>query len=127
MGAVAELERNLIQERIHMGLQRARKQGKQLGRRRVIVDREKVRTLHESGASTRAIAQAMGLTKSTVHNIVTAKYSETVSGSPRLQFGDCGEIFPANRNHGLESPSGTKNKTSEGGSLRLQRRRGACR
>src|SRR5262244_2624726 len=31
LGAVAELERNLIQERIHMGVQRARKQGKAFG------------------------------------------------------------------------------------------------
>jgi DNA invertase Pin-like site-specific DNA recombinase len=71
LGAVAELERNLIQERIHMGLQRARKQGKQLGRRRVIVDREKVRTLHAAGNSLRTIATEMGLTKSTVFNIVS--------------------------------------------------------
>ena len=31
-GAVAELERNLIKERVHMGISRARKQGKRLGR-----------------------------------------------------------------------------------------------
>src|SRR5215471_16944520 len=42
LGAVAELERNIIKERIHAGLHRARREGKQLGRRRVIVDREKV-------------------------------------------------------------------------------------
>jgi DNA invertase Pin-like site-specific DNA recombinase len=46
LGAVAELERNLIQERIHMGLQPARKQGKQLGRPKIIVHRETVRTLY---------------------------------------------------------------------------------
>ena len=34
LGAVAELERNLIKERVQMGINRARKQGKQLGRRR---------------------------------------------------------------------------------------------
>jgi DNA invertase Pin-like site-specific DNA recombinase len=32
LGAVAELERNLIKERVHMGISRARKEGKQLGR-----------------------------------------------------------------------------------------------
>jgi hypothetical protein len=63
---------NRIQERIHMGLQRARTQGKQLGRRRVIADREKVRELHQAGESLRAIAEVLGLTKSTVFNIVTA-------------------------------------------------------
>ena len=38
LGAVAELERNLIKERVHMGISRARKQGKALGRPRVEVD-----------------------------------------------------------------------------------------
>jgi DNA invertase Pin-like site-specific DNA recombinase len=70
VGAVAPLQRNLIQERIHMGLERARKQGKQLGRRRVITDREKVRTLYAAGNSVRRIAVEMGPTKSTVFNIV---------------------------------------------------------
>jgi DNA invertase Pin-like site-specific DNA recombinase len=70
LGAVAELERNIIRERVTMGLNRARKQGKQLGRPKVIVDREKVRELHQAGSSIRAIASQMGLTKSTVHSIV---------------------------------------------------------
>jgi DNA invertase Pin-like site-specific DNA recombinase len=41
LGAVAELERNLIIERVHMGISRARKQGKRLGRPKRIFDREK--------------------------------------------------------------------------------------
>jgi DNA invertase Pin-like site-specific DNA recombinase len=52
------------------GVQRARKQGKTFGRPKIVVDREKVRTLHQAGESCRAIAAAMGLTKSTVCNIV---------------------------------------------------------
>src|SRR4051794_8930732 len=39
LGAVAELERNLIRERVIAGVTRARSQGKHLGRPRVIVDR----------------------------------------------------------------------------------------
>ena len=70
LGAVAELERSLIWERVASGLARARKQGKQLGRPRVIVDRDKVRQLHERGNSVRVIAAQLGLTKSTVHSIV---------------------------------------------------------
>jgi len=38
LAAVAELERNLIKERVQMGISRARKQGKALGRPRVDVD-----------------------------------------------------------------------------------------
>src|SRR5215510_5481999 len=45
LGAVAELERNLIKERVHMGISRARKEGKQLGRPKRIFDREKARVL----------------------------------------------------------------------------------
>jgi hypothetical protein len=51
-------------------LQRARKRGKQLGRRRDVVDREKVRMLYAAENSLRTIATQMGPTKSTVFNIV---------------------------------------------------------
>src|SRR5262245_51199184 len=72
LSAVAELERSLICERVTSGLARARKQGKQLGRPRVIVDCAKVRTSYKEGNSVRVIAAQLGLTKSTVHSIVAA-------------------------------------------------------
>src|SRR6516165_1769293 len=43
LGAVAELERNLIKERVAMGLDRARKQKKTLGRPRRVFDRAKAK------------------------------------------------------------------------------------
>src|SRR6516165_8793302 len=46
--AVAELERNLIKERVAMGISRARKQGKQLGRPRRIFDKDKALTMLQS-------------------------------------------------------------------------------
>jgi DNA invertase Pin-like site-specific DNA recombinase len=70
LAAVAELERSIITERVHAGVNRARKAGKVFGRPKVIVDREKVRMLHAAGNSVRRIAGEMGLTKSTVFNIV---------------------------------------------------------
>src|SRR6266576_5432444 len=45
LGAVAELERNLIKERVYMGINRARKEGKQLGRPKRIFDRDRARTM----------------------------------------------------------------------------------
>jgi DNA invertase Pin-like site-specific DNA recombinase len=72
LGAVAELERNIIRERVTAGLRRARKEGKTLGRPKVIVNRDKIRELHSEGNSVRAIATRLGLTKSTVHTIVTS-------------------------------------------------------
>jgi DNA invertase Pin-like site-specific DNA recombinase len=70
LAAVAELERSIITERVHAGVTRARKEGKVFARPKIIVDREKVRMLHQAGNSCRSIAAAMGLTKSTVFNIV---------------------------------------------------------
>jgi DNA invertase Pin-like site-specific DNA recombinase len=76
LGAVAELERSLIKERVHSGLARARKEGKTLGRPRVIVDHDKVLGLRADGQTVRAIASRLGITKSTVQNIVKAAAQE---------------------------------------------------
>src|SRR5262245_30691771 len=72
LGAVAELERSLICERVTSGLARARKQGKTLGRPKTIADRERVRSMRQEGQSLRAIASTLSLSKSTVFNILNA-------------------------------------------------------
>ena len=72
LAVFAEFEKNLIVERVNAGLDRAKKQGKQLGRPKVIVDRERVKELHKAGKSIRTIAAEMNLNRQTVHNIVTA-------------------------------------------------------
>lgn len=51
LGAVAELERSLIAERVRAGLRNARSKGKQLGRPRVVVDAGRVATLRAQGLS----------------------------------------------------------------------------
>jgi len=70
IGAVAELERSLIRERVMMGLDRAKRQGKQVGRPRAIVDRDQVRSLRIAGRSTRNIAGTLGVSKDTVRKIL---------------------------------------------------------
>ena len=45
LGAVAELERSLIVERVKAGLRNARAKGKRLGRPRVVVDASRVAML----------------------------------------------------------------------------------
>jgi len=66
ISAVAQLERDIIAERVRSGLRRARENGKQLGRPKVTVDEEKVRQMREQGMSFRAIARLLGISKSTV-------------------------------------------------------------
>jgi DNA invertase Pin-like site-specific DNA recombinase len=66
LGAVAELERSLIVERVKAGLRNARAKGKKLGRPRTPVDDSKVKELRDSGTSWRAIARELGLSLGTV-------------------------------------------------------------
>jgi len=49
LAVFAEFEKNLIVERVNAGLDRAKKQGKQLGRPKVIVDRERVQGTPQGG------------------------------------------------------------------------------
>jgi DNA invertase Pin-like site-specific DNA recombinase len=64
-GAVAELERNLIKERVQIGISRARKQGKALGRPRVEVDPRQVAGLRARGVSWNQIAEQLGICRGT--------------------------------------------------------------
>jgi DNA invertase Pin-like site-specific DNA recombinase len=67
LGAVAELERSLIVERVRAGLRNARAKGKTLGRPRVKVDAAKIGFLRSQGRSVRAIAEELGYSRSLVH------------------------------------------------------------
>ena len=60
LGAVAELERSLIVERVRAGLRNARAKGKTLGRPRKIVDATKIAALRAKGRSWRDIAREVG-------------------------------------------------------------------
>ncbi len=66
IAAVAELERSLIRERVVMGLQRAKAQGKKLGRPKVKASEDQLLSLCEAGLSSRLIAKQLGLSPSTV-------------------------------------------------------------
>jgi DNA invertase Pin-like site-specific DNA recombinase len=68
LGAVAELERNLIKERVHMGISWARKQGKQLGRPKRIFDKEKARVLVQT-LSIRQVARQLGVSRGVVERV----------------------------------------------------------
>jgi DNA invertase Pin-like site-specific DNA recombinase len=67
LGAVAELERSLIAERVRAGLRNARAKGKTLGRPRVIVDAARIGRLRALGHSIREIADELGYSRSLVH------------------------------------------------------------
>ena len=66
VSAVAQLERDLIRERVSAGIRNARANGKELGRPRRIVNAEELLRLKAEGASLREIAQALGIGYGTV-------------------------------------------------------------
>jgi DNA invertase Pin-like site-specific DNA recombinase len=61
IGAMAEFERALIQERVRAGLRNAKAKGVRLGRPRVFVSESRIETLRAAGASWRAIAKELGV------------------------------------------------------------------
>src|SRR5579859_1092367 len=67
LGAVAELERSLIVERVRAGLRNARAKGKKLGRPRALVDAAKISHLRSQGRTVREIADELGISRSLVH------------------------------------------------------------
>ncbi len=72
LGAVAELERSLIAERVRAGLRNARAKGKRLGRPRVVVDRAKVLALRAQGLAWAKIAEQLGIGEGTVRRAAQA-------------------------------------------------------
>ncbi len=65
IGAMAEFERALIQERVRAGIRNARAKGKRLGRPRVIVDASRIASLRAQGRSWAQIAAETGASKGT--------------------------------------------------------------
>jgi DNA invertase Pin-like site-specific DNA recombinase len=60
LGAVAELERSLIAERVRAGIRNAKAKGKRLGRPPAVADTLRISERRASGASWRAIGRELG-------------------------------------------------------------------
>jgi len=68
----AEFERNMTRERVTAGLDRARSQGKRLGRPPVPpITVDKIKILREKGLSLRKIAKKVGLSAGTIDSAVS--------------------------------------------------------
>ena len=73
MGVFAEWERGMIQERVKAGLNRAKAQGKRLGRPPVPpIQIDRIKRLREDGLSYRRIAQKVDLDVATVYRKLSA-------------------------------------------------------
>ena len=80
IGAIAELERNLIIERVRAGMRRARLEGRHIGRRPIEVDRVAVLRDRNRGDSLINIAKTHRVSRATVSRLLKqAKDAEPVS------------------------------------------------
>jgi DNA invertase Pin-like site-specific DNA recombinase len=70
IGAIAELERNLIIERVRAGMRRAKLEGRQIGRRPLDCDRAAIVRDRQSGMSLTNVARAHSVSRAMVSKII---------------------------------------------------------
>lgn len=75
--SIAEFERELIRDRVRSGMRAAKNRGIKIGRRRLEIDAEEVKRLLATGATTRGIAKALGISTGLAHKI--ARISKTAA------------------------------------------------
>jgi DNA invertase Pin-like site-specific DNA recombinase len=66
IGAISELERSLIVERVRAGMRRAKLEGRQIGRARLDVDREQVVDDRRGGMSLTQVAKRHKISRASV-------------------------------------------------------------
>jgi DNA invertase Pin-like site-specific DNA recombinase len=70
IGAIAELERNLIIERVRAGMRRARLEGQHIGRNSLVLDNLAIQKDREHGQSLRQIAKGHRISTATVQRVL---------------------------------------------------------
>jgi DNA invertase Pin-like site-specific DNA recombinase len=72
IGAIAELERNLIIERVRAGMRRARLEGQHIGRKPLVLDRAAILRGREQGHSLGQLAKSHRVSRATIHRVLRA-------------------------------------------------------
>ena len=78
VGAIAELERNLIVERVKAGMRRAKLDGRQIGRSRLDVNREQVVCDRRSGMSLTNVAKKHCISRASVCRLMKEANSNRI-------------------------------------------------
>ncbi len=85
IGAMAQLERDLISERVTAGLTRAREKGKALGRPKKEMDPEELTRLIQCGLTMGKVAYTLGIPKATLYrNECLKKGAENGTSQPLI-------------------------------------------
>lgn len=82
IGAMAQLERDIIRERVKAGLERAKGRGIRLGRPRVPVVVRELATLREQGLSVGQLARRFRCSRSTVRRYLSQALTDAAKADP---------------------------------------------
>lgn len=77
LATIAKQERVRLSERTIAGLRRAKRNGQELGRPKLVVDRDKVCAMHEEGKNMREIGEAFGISAASVCRMVKGRMGST--------------------------------------------------
>jgi putative DNA-invertase from lambdoid prophage Rac len=86
LGAVAELERSLIAERVRAGLRNARAKGKRLGRPCAVVDSARIAALRAEGVSWARIGEELDVGEGTIRRSALASAKNPLNSGPATAF-----------------------------------------
>jgi DNA invertase Pin-like site-specific DNA recombinase len=70
IGAIAELERSLIIERVRAGMRRAKLEGRHIGRKALVLDRAAILRGRQSGQSLGQLAKSHLVSRATIHRVL---------------------------------------------------------
>jgi DNA invertase Pin-like site-specific DNA recombinase len=70
IGAIAELERNLIIERVRAGMRRAKLEGRHIGRKPLVLDRSAILRDRQRGHSLSQLAKGHFVSRATIHRVL---------------------------------------------------------
>jgi DNA invertase Pin-like site-specific DNA recombinase len=70
IGAIAELERNLIIERVRAGMRRAKLEGRHIGRKPLVLDRNAILRDRQRGHSLSQLAKGHLVSRATIHRVL---------------------------------------------------------
>jgi DNA invertase Pin-like site-specific DNA recombinase len=80
VGAVAELERSLIVERVRAGMRRAKLEGRHIGRKALVLDRAAILRGRQNGQSLGQLAKTHLVSRTTIHRVLDERIHDVTKG-----------------------------------------------
>ena len=94
IGAIAELERSLIVERVRAGMRRAKLEGRHIGRKALVLDRAAILRDRQQGHSLGQLAKSHRVSRTTIHRVLRDCCSKRARKTRRLSPTESGPDLP---------------------------------